>query len=126
MAGRQVGFHWKSDTLRPNVRGFDARAERAITAAIEYGATTGERYMKTNARWTDQTGNARAGLHTSTEHTPRVHRIIFAHAVHYGIWLETRWSGRYQIIVPAVQRTGIQVMGLLQKLFGGLGGGGAK
>lgn len=121
---RQRGFYWKSDTLRPGVKGFPIRVNRAITAATEYGATRGEAYMKRGARWADQTGNARAGLHTSTEHSATVHRIIFAHSVYYGIYLETRWSGRYQIIVPALQDTGQEVMRALGKLIAGLNAGG--
>jgi len=120
VAGRQVGFHWKSDTLRPGVKGFPDRMNRAIIAATEYGATRGEAYMKREARWRDQTGNARNGLFTATEHTPRRHRIIHAHSVPYGIWLEVRWSGRYQIIVPALRQTGQDVMRVLSRLVGGL------
>lgn len=120
MAGRQTGFYWKSDTLRPQVKGFPQRVDRAITAAVEYTATRGEAAMKRGAPWQDQTGNARSGLHTSTEHSPKLHRIIFAHSVPYGIWLEVRWSGRYQIIVPTIKAEGAKLMALLGKLIGGL------
>jgi len=121
MAGRQVGFHWKSDTLTSNLKTFPQKTERAIIAACEYGATRGEANMKRTAPWTDQTSNARNGLFTKTEHSPGLHRIIFAHAVNYGIWLEVRWSGRYQVIMPNVRKTGAEVMALMTKLFSGPG-----
>lgn len=121
MAGRQVGFYWKSDTLTSNIKTFPQKLDRALIAATEYTASRGEADMKRTAPWTDQTSNARNGLFTSTEHSPSLHRIIFGHAVPYGIWLEVRWSGRYQVILPAVRKHGAELMALVGKLFSGPG-----
>ena len=119
MAGKnQTGFYWKTDTLSGSLKRFPAKTERAIVAAIEYNATAAEAYARTNAPWKDQTSNARNGLFTVTQHIPfKTHRIIVAHTVPYGIWLEIRWAGKYRIIIPTVQKTGKDVMSTLTKLF---------
>lgn len=117
----QKGFIWKSDTLTKNVKVFPQKLDRAIYAAVEYGATRGEAAMKRGARWRDQTGNARNGLFTATEHDRATHRIIFAHGVAYGIWLEVRWNGKYAIIMPTMVAQGEQLMAMLGKLLAGLG-----
>jgi hypothetical protein len=119
MAGRQASFQWKSDTLKPNLKGFEPRVQKAITAATEYTATRGEAAMKRGARWTDRTSNARNGLFTQATHSPKEHRIIFGHAVPYGIWLEVRWSGRLAIILPTIRTQGAELMKLLRGLVSG-------
>ena len=93
-----------------------------MAAAIEFEATRGESYMRTNASWTDRTGNARAGLHTTTEHHPMErHSIIFAHGVSYGIWLEVSHDGKYAIIPQSLQHIGAEVMALISTVLGRLG-----
>jgi hypothetical protein len=126
MAGAQKGFYWKADTLnavlRRNVKAFPVTLDRAVTAAVEYQATKAETYMRTRASWTDRTGNARNGLHTSTQHQAmHRHRIICAHGVSYGIWLEVRFSGRYSIVPETVQVQGKELMALIGGLLGRLG-----
>lgn len=121
MAGRQTGFYWQSETLFKNMKTFPVKLDRAITSAVEYTASRGESAMRSNAPWNDQTGAARSGLHTSTEHSRTRHTIIFAHSVPYGIWLEVRWSGRYAIIMPSVQDGGRELMQLLGGLLSRVG-----
>lgn len=120
MAGSQKGFYWKTDTLFRSVAGLDNRLDRALAAAIEYAATKSEGSMKRNAPWTDQTSNARNGLHTLPFHEGRTHGYHLAHGVPYGIWLEVRWDGRYGIIPQSVQEGGMMVMSLMTKLLAGL------
>lgn len=76
--------------------------------------------MKINAPWTDRTGAARTGLHTNGGKSGGGWEIVFAHAVHYGIWLEVKYSGRDQIIMPSVRHTGRELMQDLQGLMGRL------
>jgi hypothetical protein len=76
--------------------------------------------MKTNARWSDQTTNARNGLHTLPFHATRSHGYYLAHSVPYGIWLEVRWNSKYGIIPQATREGGMMVMSLLTRLLAGL------
>ena len=89
----------------------------AVRMIVDVNASRGDGYMKTNAPWTDRTGAARAGLFTSTDHSPSSHTIFFSHTMEYGIWLEVKNSGEYQIIMPSVRETGRQLMGDLNHLF---------
>ena len=84
---------------------------RAVEALGNYYAPVLESYAKANAPWKNQTGNARQGLFGLAERGPEVVTIYLSHGVYYGIYLETRWGGRYAIIMPAIQAhlPGIQV-----------------
>jgi hypothetical protein len=56
-----------------------------------------------NAPWTDQTGDARAGLDTEVDNEGTEVVITLSHGVDYGIWLETIQSGRFAIIMPTLE-----------------------
>lgn len=120
MAGRQASFSWSSDNLTKNLKIMPQKLDRALAAAVEYAATRSEASMKANAPWTDQTTNARNGLHTEPFHDGKTHGYHLAHGVPYGIWLEVRWDGRYGIIPQSVQEGGMMVMSLMSKLIAGL------
>lgn len=120
MAGNRTRFVWTADNLTPSLKSFPAKFDRALAAAVEYSATRSEAFMKQNAIWTDQTSNARNGLHTIPFHETRSHGYHLAHGVPYGIWLEVRWDGRYGIIPQATQEGGMMVMSLISKLIAGL------
>ena len=116
--GRE-SFTWKTDTLSGNVARLPTKVQRAVVGATEFGATKGQAYAKLRAPWTDRTSNARNGLKAFAIHEPGRSTIVVHHGVPYGIWLEVRFSGRYQIILPTLDYTGKVVMGLLGQLFSG-------
>lgn len=91
-----------SDTLTPALDEFDARAQEAIRQVMEYWAARSVSQMRTNARWTDRTSNARNGLSSQVYVEPDKATLVLFHAMPYGIWLEVRWSGRYAIIGPTL------------------------
>lgn len=90
-----------------------------IQAATHKKAADAEQYMKTNAPWRDQTGNARNGL-AATPFAEGVGSfgIDLFHTVPYGIWLEVRFSGRYAIIDPTLPVIGGEFMTLLNGIIG--------
>ena len=97
----------------------NAGIERGIVGAMTYWAPRAVAYARTNAPWTDRTGNARQGLFARIEKDRNrgTYSLIVAHGVPYGLWLEVRFSGRYQIIRPTVQHIGPQVIGTAQQLI---------
>ena len=103
--------------IRVNIEKLDAKLDEAVNAVMHYHAASGVGYMKQNAPWTDRTGAARSGLFTIPEHAPGRHTIIFAHSVPYGIWLEVKNSGRYEIIMPSVRKIGHDVMASLNHVM---------
>jgi hypothetical protein len=59
-------------------------------------------YSKANRPWTDRTGNARRGLFGYVLSEPTRIRTRIAHQVHYGVYLELGFQGRFAILQPTV------------------------
>lgn len=117
MAGSQASFTWKQTTLFSNMKTFEPKLERALTALTEHYGTKVETAAKKKAPWTDQTGNARNGLTTSVFHEPGKHTIVLFHRVPYGIWLEVARDGKYQIIMPTIIKEGAAMFATANKLI---------
>lgn len=112
--------------LSRNLEDLPDQVDGYIHAVMEYQSTKALAHMKTTAKWTDRTGNARNGLGSHVEWEPKkLHVIRLFHRVTYGIFLEIRWAGRYAIIGPTIEKFGPDTMRLLDKMFRKLGRGGA-
>lgn len=96
--------------LQKNLKAIDARFKRAARITTERNAPQIENYMKLNAPWTDQTTNARNGLAARAYEDRNEFGIVLFHQVDYGIWLETRFGGKYSIINPTIEAMGPKVM----------------
>lgn len=118
------GITWDDRAFLNQLQTAPARISRALVAIMAYHSKQSQANMRTNARWTDRTSNARNGLFTQpfSEH-PR-YGYVLAHRVDYGIWLEVRWSGKYAIINPTIQRDAPEVMQTCSTLFDRVFGGG--
>lgn len=112
------GVTWNDRTLLNNLRTFDARFDRALFATMQFHATRAQAYARSNATWTDRTSNARNGLFATATKEGKTYRIILAHSVPYGIWLEVRFSGRYAIIRPTIDQEGPQLMRTVEMIYG--------
>jgi hypothetical protein len=110
-------IRWNTTDLQVGLETFDRKFHTAIEQVVDYQARQSETYMRTNARWTDRTTNARNGLHARTSRDRNTYTIVLAHSVPYGIWLEVRWSGKYGIIPEAVRQGGHELMRLISRLF---------
>ena len=107
-----------SDTLTPNLLTFGPKVDKVVAETVEFFSPRVEGVARQNAPWEDQTGNARNGLRTSTFHEPLIrHGIALSHSMPYGIWLETRFEGRYAIIAPTVREQGMEVMNTLRGIL---------
>lgn len=111
------GFRMNTREISDELGSFNRRMNKGIAAAMNYQATRSEIYMKTNASWTDRTGNARSGLFTATKHEGDSHEMVLSHAVAYGIWLEVRFSGRYAIVRPALAIAAKELESLISKIM---------
>lgn len=100
-----------------NLKRLDESSKAAIRAIVDRRTAIGVGYMKVNAPWSDETGAARSGLNGTAHHEETKHTIVFAHAVHYGIWLEVKNSGRYEIIMPTVREQARQLGNDLDRLW---------
>lgn len=100
----------KFDTskLENGLKQFQSRA----LAAIEMKVST--KYVpklresaQINARWENQTGEARRRLNASYEMVANGYKLILAHGVNYGIWLELAHEKRYAIIMETIDSVGV-------------------
>jgi hypothetical protein len=107
-----------SGDLSRNLDLMPAKVESALYALTEYWTPRVEGYAKRTAPWTDRTSNARNGLRAAAEHGGGSHSIILWHTMPYGIWLETRWSGRYAVIIPTVRTQGALIMVQAKNILG--------
>lgn len=112
-------FEIQLSSLDHNLKNFDTRARRAIKATLDYQAAKSETWMRTNARWTDRTTNARNGLFATVDTTigHDTWLLVLSHSVSYGIWLEVSNNGKYAIVRPAWLRANTEVMRRLAGLF---------
>lgn len=81
--------------------------EEVVPAGMAAGAaqlaTDMEAYARANAPWTDQTGDARRLLSGEAQAEGDTVRATLSHGVHYGIWLENLFNGRFAIIGPTLE-----------------------
>lgn len=117
-------FEFKPGNIDRNLRVFKGKMNALIAATVDYQGQQSISYMKTNARWRDRTGNARATLGAFAKHSDKVHEIHLHGGVPYQIWLELRWGGKYAIITRAVPIMGRALMAKMNRLVDRLGGGG--
>lgn len=112
---KDVDFHLDTKTLQLSLTRLDKKIELGIAACFDLQATRSEFFLKTRAPWTDQTGNARSGLFTATKKEGNTFFLLLSHTMDYGIWLEVKDSGKYEIIVPALNDAARELPKLLQK-----------
>lgn len=109
MSGNFFKIDW-DDKLTPELKRGASKVKRAAIIAAQSMAPQVEDYMKLNAPWTDQTSNARNGLAARAYQEGNDVGIVMFHQVSYGIFLETRFGGRYSIILPTIEVMGPKVM----------------
>lgn len=114
------GIVWEKDEIKPRLKTMKPQLDAVVGAYMEYESGVIQSDMRTNARWTDRTSNARNGLMAVFEKGDKRYVITMFHSVPYGIWLEVRWSGRYAIILPTLEMAGPRVMRGISKIMRGL------
>ena len=107
-------------SLQVAFRKYGQRVIVAVQAVAQYIAVKAQNEMRTNAPWTDRTGNARSGLFSFVQRAASdIVSIFLSHgsAVYYGIYLETNYSGKYAIIIPTIQRLLPEINKMLRGIF---------
>jgi hypothetical protein len=115
-----TSFRWL-DPPSILVRALDDYRKRllaAVASLADYFAARMQAYAQANARWTDRTGNARAGLRAVTVKAATAVAIVLFHTMDYGKWLELAHQGRYQILLPTLEAHYGQIVAALRRLVG--------
>lgn len=77
----------------------------ALEAISKVTSTNAVNYAKTNKRWQDITGNARAGLHGGSYwESATILKAYIAHSMSYGIFLELANSRNNAILEESIQK----------------------
>lgn len=99
---------------------FNSKARAAIDIYGKTAADKLEGKAKANRPWTDRTSRARQGLTGSSEMSAKDLKIVLAHTVDYGIWLELAHEKKYAIVEPTVRLDSNEIFqgltGLLEKI----------
>jgi hypothetical protein len=111
------GFRMNTKGMSARLETFNPKAQKALSAAFAYQEPKSTARMKTTARWTDRTGNARSSLFAKASQTGNTHKLLLSHGMSYGIFLEVRFSGRYSIVRPEILLAGQDLMRLTEKLL---------
>ena len=82
----------------------------AVEHVFQSGASEIEQYAQFNAPWEDQTGAARAGLHTDVGFDGGDYSIALIGGVDYQIYLELKDDGKYAIIMPTLEALGPKII----------------
>lgn len=113
----RTGITWDMGEIRARTHGLPKNINAMIGTIFARQAVNVQDYARGNAKWKDQTGNARNGLFAKANSQGTQHEIVLFHTVPYGIWLEVRFAGRYAIIVPTITDQGPKVMASVGKLM---------
>ncbi len=116
----QVKWVTPPSYLAAAVRQYGDKVFVAVHAVASRIATEAQNEMRSNAPWTDRTGNARSALFSIAEQAAKDMVILYlSHgtAIYYGVFLETKYAGKYAIIVPTMQRILPKLEQMLKDIF---------
>lgn len=116
MAGASVNWNGTDRAMAERVATY---AKRLLDAVYQLAARWAIRIAddaRRGAPWTNRTGAARASLFGRVVRLATGAMIIVGHGVHYGIYLERRWGGKWAAVMPALQRAYAPVMASLARL----------
>ena len=94
-------IHFEGDLIA-RINQFGPKVKRGMVAGANITKTQAISHMRSTAPWTDRTGNARSGLNAEVQVATNSVALVMFHSVPYGIYLETRWGGKYAVIRPAI------------------------
>ena len=110
-------FIINTTSLEANMQRFTAGTTAALKTYGETAAKKLESEAKNNRPWTDRTNAARRGLTGSSEISGDEVRIVLAHTVDYGVWLELAHQKNWAVVEPTVRMESNAVFQGLQGLF---------
>lgn len=86
------------------------KIDSGMHAFVVKEATDFQSFARSNAPWQDHTGNARQGLFAKGISENGKHAIVTYHTMLYGIWLEVKNSGEYEILDTTIRVMGQRAM----------------
>lgn len=111
-------LNYNESTLKKNLDNMSVKLGAVVLMYAATKASEIESKMKQNRPWTDRTGMAKALL-TAKVSQPNNNtvRIMLAHGVDYGIWLELANEKNYAIIAPTIDEESPRIVADLDDLM---------
>lgn len=114
---RVRGYEFDPKDMISKINQAATKSEAAISMYADNAALTLQNYAREHRPWTDRTGHARQRLTGSAEVVSQGYRIVLAHGVDYGVWLELAHEKKYAIIQPTIQAKSPEVLSGFNKLL---------
>jgi len=138
MARRGTRIEWTGTAQqRQAMAQYGVQVRQAVIRVGNYWAAVIEAEAKRRATWQDRTSNARQALRAYVNSSapekfgagqygyPNPNdlardtvALYLSHGMEYGIHLETKYQGRYAIIMPTLQRHYPMISKMLREIFG--------
>lgn len=116
-----MGFKWTktpTDTFVPGFEAYRQALHGAILRLANAYAPLITEDMQRNASWKDDTGLARASLHSEVYDLVDSIVIAFGHGVDYGQFLETVRAGSLGIVGPTLDKWSGIIWDKVEQLLG--------
>lgn len=99
------------------LQGVEEKLKAGLLIVSKSAAKQMEAYAKTNAKWSDRTGNARQRLRGDAEWVnPTVLETFIVHQVDYGVWLELAMGRKYSILDEAMKSVAPELLKQYERL----------
>ena len=98
---------------------YGERVVVVVLGVAGFMADVMQNQARTGATWTDRTANARSGLFGVAEREGPIVKIVLAHTMSYGVYLELSNGQRYAIIMPTIERNLGELERMLKRALSG-------
>lgn len=116
------GLEIDRGSIQAVINGLESYAGRlydALLIVTDVVAKKMEIYAKDNARWTDQSSNARQGLRGDAYwETSKILVCSLSHTMEYGVWLELVHQRQYAILEESINKYQDELIAAWQVLVG--------
>ena len=102
-----VSLKFDTSKLEQGLKALESKAKAAVEMKVstQYVPKLRED-AQLNAKWENQTGEARRRLNSGYEVLSDGYELFLAHGVDYGIWLELAHEKKYEIIMSTIEFVG--------------------
>ena len=108
---------WETKDVLNKLESMKQKTRASLQIIADSAVRAMESYAKTNARWTDRTGNARQRLKGQTRWEESALIAAITHNVDYGIWLELCHEKKYAILEEALNSQAQNLLDAYQRFL---------
>lgn len=119
MISLDIAWQGGADALAQGVEDYWGRVESRLPAELEIVGRKAVAYAVANHPWTNRTGAAERGLSSEVVQTGDSYVLTLFHQAPHGIWLETRWAGKWGVLPKAMTSVYGDVMAAVQRAMQG-------